>query len=1193
MTGKHLKRSTLVLLIITAVLALVSSQAFATQGGGNEDCPAGTIQIAKFEWKHGQYKPEGNTNGVSVTGNTQTATFSSTTYTIAAVVVKASHDAKIDVYNPAVTSGTFNNDGLFKPNGKPGPDISNVKFCRPEVVTPPTYNFYLKKSVEGDGDQTQVFTFQNTYNGAPQSDLTITGTGDIFLQGLSGGDYSFSENTLPFTWQLEDVACFPGTADVTYDANGVSFTLDGVNDPTECIFYNSQPKGGVAVTKEVDWNGFPVPSPAPEFNVCLTGVNTATNAQTFNQCEMLGHGETYTFTNLPLVGITYSLSEPGLDPMFTPSGLGAILLQEGENVSATVTNTRVAYSNLNLTSDCPAGTFRVTNPNPYPVSYTWDVAGTAISGSGTAQPGANFGAIVTGQPTGTVRLFVNGVQQAVKATKPQSQCVGGVTVTKLVDWNGFPPPSPAPEFNICLTGTSAASNTVAVPPAGYHQCVQLAHGESYTFTDLETDNISYSLSEPDLSAEFIATGLGPISVVKGQTTSATITNSYTPSTGTLTIQKNAEGGEDVTFNFTVSGPSVNTSFNVQGGGLYTFPDLKPGDYTVTEILTDDWDLTGITCSNATVTEIENGRVVTVAAGANATCTFTNVYTPPAVCVPNWQADLKHEMSYIIGVNGLTATATITNKSELCEYPVGFASYEKFNENIDDQTLFDSSTTIIKPGETITLTVTVPACASQLDLFYGDLITSFAGGARYGVRLLDALHINGTQYCNLCTDPNPARDLKHEQSKLIANDTGRIVNLSQTCAYEVGIASYQKFDAIVDHQSLFAYNDTVIQPGQTLELSVAIPECSAQVDLYYGRHLESLYNQRYGERLLDARHINGNNFCQRPPEMVCEPGTVGAMNLGASVSNDKLFVEASFSGNNPSHVVYTLGGMSWTERLSPYIFMGDNGWAFGDYEGVTNISVEAFYGALVCQTGSIDIAEYLTNGDDGGDDGGDPNDPTGLPPVVILPSQNLELMGMTRSGSMTVVLDASNSYDPEGKAITFMWHNGATTPTQQVVLGEGTHQVWVTVTDADGMASTGVATVTITGPNGNIAPVAVIDAETSVQANGSGFATVTLMGTSSFDVDGSIAGYAWSNGVMADTLVLDLPVGTHTITLTVVDDDGAVHTASVTIEVISAGDLDSVLEGGSQGPTEPTEAGKVDLGGGSDGPILPPKTESNY
>jgi hypothetical protein len=93
----------------------------------------------------------------------------------------------------------------------------------------------------------------------------------------------------------------------------------------------------------------------------------------------------------------------------------------------TLTPTPAPYQNLLLTSMCsPDPTsyrvWRVRNSNPYPVNFTWDVYGTAQTGSGTvpaangSTPGETFFQTVTVAGANTTRIFVNGVLNNTKAS---------------------------------------------------------------------------------------------------------------------------------------------------------------------------------------------------------------------------------------------------------------------------------------------------------------------------------------------------------------------------------------------------------------------------------------------------------------------------------------------------------------------------------------------------------------------------------------------------------------------------------------------------------------------------------------------------------------------------------------------------------------------------------------------------------
>ncbi|GEM_PF-6833812 len=124
--------------------------------------------------------------------------------------------------------------------------------------------------------------------------------------------------------------------------------------------------------------------------------------------------------------------------------------------------------------------------------------------------------------------------------------------------------------------------------------------------------------------------------------------------------------------------------------------------------------------------------------AAATSTATAV-----VCMPNIQADLSGK--FLSDREG-----EITNKSALCTYKGGIASYEKFDDDISHQKLFDSNLVDIQPGKTVKVKINLPECAAQVDLFRGDVIKDFSTGARYGDRLIGAAHVGENNFCKNAT-----------------------------------------------------------------------------------------------------------------------------------------------------------------------------------------------------------------------------------------------------------------------------------------------------------------------------------------------------------------------------------------------------------------------------------------------------------
>ncbi|MBD3249056.1 hypothetical protein GF336_03350 [Candidatus Woesearchaeota archaeon] len=84
-------------------------------------------------------------------------------------------------------------------------------------------------------------------------------------------------------------------------------------------------------------------------------------------------------------------------------------------------------------------------------------------------------------------------------------------------------------------------------------------------------------------------------------------------------------------------------------------------------------------------------------------------------------------------------------------------------------------------------------------------------------------------------------------------------------YDVGLAVYKKLDEIIDNQELFDSEKGVVDSGSTLNLSVNLPDCNYQIDLFCGDILESLDCEtadpcRYGSSKIDWFHNNSQGYC---------------------------------------------------------------------------------------------------------------------------------------------------------------------------------------------------------------------------------------------------------------------------------------------------------------------------------------------
>ena len=165
------------------------------------------------------------------------------------------------------------------------------------------------------------------------------------------------------------------------------------------------------------------------------------------------------------------------------------------------------------------------------------------------------------------------------------------------------------------------------------------------------------------------------------------------------------------------------------------------------------------------------------------------------------------------------------------------------------------------------------------------------------------------------------------------------------------------------------------------------------------------------------------------------------------------------------------------------------------------------------------------------------------------------------GSEMVTLSGSGS-DVDSSVVSYLWTEGATvlgtTASISPSLSVGTHTLTLTVTDNGGASTSDDVMITIVEP-ANQGPTATAGADQTLSDNdGTGSETVTLNGSGS-DPDGTIVAYQWTEGatVLGNTASISpsLTVGTHTLTLTVTDDDGATASDSLVVTVVA-----------NQGPT---------------------------
>jgi hypothetical protein len=193
------------------------------------------------------------------------------------------------------------------------------------------------------------------------------------------------------------------------------------------------------------------------------------------------------------------------------------------------------------------------------------------------------------------------------------------------------------------------------------------------------------------------------------------------------------------------------------------------------------------------------------------------------------------------------------------------------------------------------------------------------------------------------------------------------------------------------------------------------------------------------------------------------------------------------------------------------------------------------------------------------------------PPVANAGPNQGVVDADNSGSEAVTLDGSGSTAADGTIVSWSWSvNGAefgTGATLTVSASVGVHTVILTVTDDAGVTDTDDVVISVAATGDNLPPVANAGPNQSVlDANDSGSEAVTLDGSGSTDLDGTIASWSWSENSVefgtAETVNIAFATGVHTVTLTVTDNQGATGTDSLIITVVpSAGNLPPIADAG--------------------------------
>ena len=552
--------------------------------------------------------------------------------------------------NFSLTDGQQNNSGFLDPGTysvaevnlpagwdltsatcSDGSPVNAIDLAPGEVVTCVFNNrqdgrIITVKQTNPDGDPA-AFEFDPSWG--PNFNLTDGQQNNSAF--LDPGTYAVSE-IVPAGWDLTSATCSDGSP-----VNAIDL---GPGETVTCLFTNTK-RGQIVIDKVTNPAGDPAsfefdPSYGPNFNL--------TDAAAPNASGPLVPG-TYTVQELALAGWDLTslvcVDPTGNSSVSLATRTATIDLGPGETVTCTFTNTKRGQILVD----------KVTNPANDPASFEFDPSygpnfnlthaaapndsGPLVPGTYTVQELALAGWDLTGlacfDPSGNTSVSL-ATRTATIDLGPGETVTCTFTNTKrgtiIVEKQTAPDGAPGSfGFSGDAAGSIGDNGTIVVSDLvpGTYTSVEADPAPDFDLGAINCDDgASGTASSGDVGTRTATFRLDP-----GETVKCTFTNVQR---GTITIIKNAipDGPQD--FAYTTTGAGLgNFSLDDDADGalsnMQTFQNVAPGAYSVTELATAGWDLTGLTCvANGDGTSAApNGATatMTMAAGGSIVCTYEN------------------------------------------------------------------------------------------------------------------------------------------------------------------------------------------------------------------------------------------------------------------------------------------------------------------------------------------------------------------------------------------------------------------------------------------------------------------------------------------------------------------------------------------------------------------------------------------
>lgn len=526
------------------------------------------------------------------------------------------HDMRID--SSWSTQSAFTNSGMnntsflirFRVSTNQSDEhfrVDGILITGEPIVTTGNINV-TKTTVGGNG------TFSFTGNAGSFNITTASNTGSSLRTNLNPGTYNISE-TVQSGW------------DIT--SNNCTNLVVTAGNTLNCEIVNTK-RGSITVYKNVlNPNGDEV-ADNTNFSVNLDGANT----------QNINEGTSYTYANL--VPGTYTITETSnanydflnfsSDSDTNLEG-AQVVVSPGVNTDLTITNkqkvsklyvTTLVDNSHGLGSLTPSDfTMNITGTNASPSTFSGgsSVEVSIYPGSYSVNETLNsdYAMELSANCTGTISS--NESKSCTVTNYDLEPGKGAIIVNKTVlnDHNGN-----LEENDFALKITPSESEALNVTSGAVNEL----NPGTYTVSEIMTEEQAHSYTQDSLVCTLGETTIegNTITLEAGQVYYCTVTNNDKPATLKLiknTINNAYNGTLDDTFIFNVSNSKEDLTLTTVEGMASTNLIFDKGTHTITETLNPLWNLTGISCGENSIGEVENGLSITLDNGDYVECTFTN------------------------------------------------------------------------------------------------------------------------------------------------------------------------------------------------------------------------------------------------------------------------------------------------------------------------------------------------------------------------------------------------------------------------------------------------------------------------------------------------------------------------------------------------------------------------------------------